>query len=92
MEAGAFRAVAGFDQALYAAEDIDMSQRLNRLARQRKLRPLRILTRHPLVTSGRKAHLYTPWEHLRVMVKAVLTLGRSLNRRDACPIWYDGRR
>jgi glycosyltransferase involved in cell wall biosynthesis len=92
VETAAFKAVGGFNQALYASEEIDLSQRLNRLARQRQLRPMRILTAHPLVTSGRKAKLYTAGEHLRFMAKAVLSLGRSLNRRDACPIWYDGRR
>lgn len=92
VEAEAFRTVGGFNQALYASEEIDLSQRLNRLARQRRLRPLCILTRHPLLTSARKAHLYTPWEHLRFMLKAAFSLGRSLNRREACPIWYDGRR
>ncbi|MFM8471041.1 MAG: glycosyltransferase [Limisphaerales bacterium] len=92
VEAASFKAVGGFNQALYASEEIDLSQRLNRLARQRGLKPMRILTAHPLVTSGRKAKLYTPGEHLRFMAKAVLSLGRSLNRREACPIWYDGRR
>jgi glycosyltransferase involved in cell wall biosynthesis len=92
VEAAAFRAVGGFNQALYATEEIDLSQRLNRLARQRGLRPMRILTRHPLVTSGRKARLYTPGEHLRFMLRTALSLGRALNRREACPLWYDGRR
>lgn len=92
VETDAFRAIGGFDQALYASEEIDLSQRLNRLARQRQLKPMRILTRHPLLTSGRKAHLYTPGEHLRFMLKIALSLGSALNRRDACPIWYDGRR
>lgn len=92
VEAGAFKAVGGFNQSLYASEEIDLSQRLNRLARQRRLKPLRILTAHPLVTSGRKAKLYTLGEHLRFLLKTAFSLGRSLNRRDACPIWYDGRR
>ena len=92
VKADAFREVGGFNQALYASEEIDLSQRLNRLARRRGLRPMRILTAHPLITSGRKAQLYTLGEHARFMAKAVLTLGRSLNRREACPIWYDGRR
>ncbi len=92
VEAAAFRAVGGFNQALYATEEIDLSQRLNRLARQRKLRPMRILTRHPIITSGRKAHLYTPWEGLRFILKTAFSLGRTLNSREACPIWYDGRR
>lgn len=92
VEAEAFRAIGGFSQALYATEEIDLSKRLNRLARQRHLKPMRILTRHPLLTSGRKAHLYTPWEGLRFMLKTAFTLGRSLRGRDSCPIWYDGRR
>lgn len=92
VETDAFRAIGGFNQALYASEEIDLSQRLNRFARGCGLRPMRILTAHPLVTSGRKAHLYTPWEHLRFILKTALSLGRSLGRRDACPIWYDGRR
>lgn len=92
VETAAFRAVGGFNEALYATEEIDLSQRLNRLARQRKLKPMRILTRHPLVTSGRKARLYTPGEHLRFMLKTALSFGRALNHREACPIWYDGRR
>lgn len=92
VETAAFKAVGGFNQALYASEEIDLSQRLNRLARQRRLQPMRILTAHPLVTSGRKAKLYTPGEHLRFLAKTIPSLGRSLNRRDACPIWYDGRR
>ena len=92
VEAAAFRAVGGFNQALYASEEIDLSQRLNRLARQRKLKRMRILTAYPLITSGRKAKLYTPGEHLRFMAKTVWSLGRSLNHREACPIWYDGRR
>jgi len=88
----AFQAVGGFDQALYASEEIDLSQRLNRLAQSRQLRSMIILHRHPLLTSARKAHLYTPWEHLRFMAKAAFSLGHSLGRRDDCPIWYDGRR
>jgi len=92
VEAAAFQAVGRFNQALYATEEIDLSQRLNRLARERRLEPMRILTRHPLTTSGRKARLYTPGEHLRFMLRTALSFGRALNRRDACPIWYDGRR
>ena len=92
VEAAAFRTVGGFNQALYATEEIDLSLRLNQLARERRLRPMCILSRHPLITSGRKAQLYTLGEHLRFMVRTALSLGRTLNHRDACPIWYDGRR
>ena len=90
-EAEAFRAVGGFNQELYASEEIELFRRLKRLARQRGKR-ITILHRHPLVTSARKLHLYTPWEHLRFLGKTALLLGRPLRSREECLTWYDGRR
>ncbi len=90
-EATAFREVGGFSRDLYASEEVDLFRRLKRLARARRQR-IRILHRHPLITSGRKMHLYTPWEHLRFLGKTVLLLGRPLKSRESCPTWYDGRR
>ena len=55
-EADAFRQVGGFSHELFAGEEIDLSQRLKKLARARKKRIV-ILHRHPLVTSARKMHL-----------------------------------
>jgi glycosyltransferase involved in cell wall biosynthesis len=85
-EADVFRAVGGFNEELYAAEEIDLSRRLKRLGR------VVILHRHPLVTSGRKAHLYTWREHTAFLLRMVTSGGRSLRSRDDCSIWYDGRR
>jgi glycosyltransferase involved in cell wall biosynthesis len=90
-EAAAFRAVGGFNQGLYVAEEIDLSRCLKRLARQRKRRIV-ILHRHPLLTSARKVHLYTPAEHLRFFLRAVLSHKRVLSSREECHTWYDGRR
>jgi glycosyltransferase involved in cell wall biosynthesis len=90
-EAEAFRAVGGFNQELYASEEIELFRRLKRLARQRGKR-ITILHRHPLVTSARKLHLYTPWEHLRFLGKTALLFGRPLRSREECLTWYDGRR
>ena len=84
--AGAFRELGGFSQALYAAEEIDLSRRLKRVGK------MVILHRHPLETSGRKAELYSPREYLAFLLRFVLTGGRSLRRRERCAIWYDGRR
>ena len=89
--AAAFREIGGFDQALYAGEEIDFSRRLKRLGRRRRLGFV-ILHRHPLRTSDRKARLYTKREHLAFMLKTVLLAGRTLRDRDACHVWYDGRR
>jgi glycosyltransferase involved in cell wall biosynthesis len=90
-ETRAFRELGGFSLELYASEEIEFSRRLKRLAKSRG-RKVVILDRHPLVTSARKMKLYTVGEHLRFLARTVVRLGRPLKQRDACPIWYDGRR
>ena len=90
-EAAAFRELGGFSQELYAAEEVDLFQRLKRLARKRG-REIVILHRHPLRTSGRKAKLYTKREFFWFMLKTVLLGGRNLRSRASCYAWYDGRR
>ena len=90
-EAAAFREIGGFDQDIFAGEEIYLFKRLKRLAR-RKRRAIVILDRHPLHTSGRKAHLYTKGEHLRFMLKTLLLGRRNLRKRESCYAWYDGRR
>jgi glycosyltransferase involved in cell wall biosynthesis len=90
-EAAAFRELGGFSESLYAAEEIDFSRRLKRLARRRGLE-IAILHRHPLRTSARKAQLYTKREHLAFMLKTLFLGGRTLRSREQCRVWYDGRR
>jgi glycosyltransferase involved in cell wall biosynthesis len=90
-ETAAFRRLGGFSQTLFAAEELELSKRLKQLARESG-KQIVILHRHPLLTSARKAHLYTPGEHIRFLLRTVLTRGRTLNSREACQPWYDGRR
>ena len=90
-EAGAFRELGGFDEKFYAGEEIDFSRRAKRLA-QRKGRAMLILHRHPLLTSGRKAKLYSMTEFFFFFLKTIVTAGRTLRRKDDCHAWYDGRR
>lgn len=90
-EAEAFRKVGGFSNELFITEEIDLSKRLKRLARANKKRIV-ILHRHPLITSGRKMHLYTAREHFLFLMKTVLRGGKTFNSREACHTWYDGRR
>ncbi len=90
-EAAAFRTLGGFSEEFFAGEELDLSQRLKRLSRGTRKRVV-VLHRHPLVTSPRKTHLYTPWEHLRFIGRAVFTGGKTLGSREACHTWYDGRR
>lgn len=89
-EAAAFRKIGGFSDELFAAEELDLSKRLKKLARERG-GAIVILHRHPLVTSARKMRLYTLWDHLKLL--ALVTLNRrALTRRESCLLWYDGRR
>lgn len=90
-EASAFREVGGFSAELFASEEVELFQRLHKLARRRR-RKIVILHKHPLITSARKAHLYSKWEHLRFFVRTALSLGGTLRKAESCPTWYDGRR
>lgn len=90
-EVRAFREVGGFSNELFAGEEIDLSQRLKRLARAKKKRIV-ILHRHPLLTSARKVHLYTPRESIRFLVRFALSPRRIVRSREECHTWYDGRR
>jgi glycosyltransferase involved in cell wall biosynthesis len=89
-EAAAFRAVGGFSNELFVAEELDLSKKLKRLARKQRKRIV-ILDKHPLVTSARKMHLYSMREHLGFMLRAVLVPG-TMRKRETCFPWYDGRR
>jgi len=90
-DAAVFREIGGFNNELFASEELDLARRFKRLARKAKKRVV-ILHRNPLVTSSRKLHLYTPREILWFMAKTVLTGGRTLKKRESCHVWYDGRR
>lgn len=90
-EASAFRQVGGFSERLYASEEVELFRRFKRLAR-RTDRRIVILDRHPLLTSGRKAHLYTVREGVIFYLRTLLTAGRTLRSAKGAYLWYDGRR
>jgi hypothetical protein len=90
-EAPAYHEVGGFSMELFASEEIDLSQKLKKLARRRGKR-LIIFHRHPILTSARKLHLYSWKEHTRFFFRNMFRLGRSLKSREECFTWYDGRR
>lgn len=91
VEAAAFREIGGFSGQLYAAEEIDFTKRLRPLAR-RSGRRIVILHGTPLVTSARKLKLYTPREIQRLLLRALFRPKATLTDREACHLWYDGRR
>ena len=90
VEAAVFRKIGGFSNKLFAAEELDLSKRLKKLARETG-REIVILHGHPLVTSARKMRLYTIWDHLKLLARVAFNR-RALNSRESCHLWYDGRR
>jgi glycosyltransferase involved in cell wall biosynthesis len=87
----AFVALQGMSEDLYASEEIEFSRRLRRLARQRGKTTV-ILTCHPLVTSARRVQLCSRFEFGRMLWSTLWQRGGNLRRKEACGMWYDGRR
>jgi glycosyltransferase involved in cell wall biosynthesis len=90
-EAAVFKKIGGFSNELFAGEELELSQRLKKLAREQG-RGIVVLHRHPLVTSARKMKLYTAREHLRFFIYAIFNQRRAMRDREAAHLWYDGRR
>lgn len=89
-ETTAFRAVGGFDDALFASEEIDLSKRLKLYACERGRR-LTIL-RTPILSSARKLELYQGGELFWFALRAAFRPRATVATRESCHIWYDGRR
>lgn len=90
-ETATFRAIGGFNNELFASEELDLTKRLKKVCREQGRRIV-ILHRHPLVTSARKVQLYTVGEHLRLLARVCVRPVKTLTDREACYLWYDGRR
>jgi glycosyltransferase involved in cell wall biosynthesis len=90
-EAKAFRELGGFSTELYASEEIELSRRLNLLAK-RHGKKVRIISDAPMLTSARKMRLYSLREYGRFIWKAAFRPREILGSRAECHPWYDGRR
>ncbi|BFU91303.1 MAG: Glycosyltransferase [Nitrospira sp.] len=87
----AFQEVGGFDQNVYASEEITLSKQLKQWGRKRSLR-FTILTRHPLETSSRKVSLYSGPEIAGQIFRVLLLPRKTLRDKKQLSVWYDGRR
>ena len=87
----AFRDVGGFNQELYAGDEISLSAQLKQWGRKRGLQFI-ILTKHPLETSSRKVALYSGREIASQILRVLLHPHRTLQDKKQLSIWYDGRR
>ena len=89
--ADAFRELGGFNEELYAAEELDLSRRLRRWGAPRGLR-FEIVRDAKLDTSLRKLELYSARELAGMAVRGLLQPRRALRDPRFLGHWYDGRR
>jgi glycosyltransferase involved in cell wall biosynthesis len=91
IETVAFRKLGGFSLEAFAGEELELSQRLKKLAKQTRKRFV-ILHRHPVVTSARRMGDYTALTPIKVLYHIVFHPHRYTTTREAARRWYDGRR
>ena len=80
-----FDRAGGFDEQLFAGEEIYFSQALKKLGRFRVLAD-------PVVTSGRKLRMNSARQILGLSVGIVLRGKQGVRSRDRLDLWYDGKR
>ncbi len=81
----AFDVAGGFDERVYAGEELGLSRRLARIG------PIAILD-SPVVTSGRKMRQHSGWELVRLLGALVRRGPAVLRTRDDLALWYGKRR
>ncbi len=92
VRAAAFREIGGFDLKFYAGEEIDFALRLQKTVGRRERQRTVVLHHHPILTSARKFRLYRKREVLRFLLRSVFRPRQTISSREACVLWYDGRR
>jgi glycosyltransferase involved in cell wall biosynthesis len=81
----AFEAAGGFDERLFASEEIALSRAL---ARQGRV----VILRETVLSSGRKLRTHSGWEILRMMSAVARQGPRALRSREELELWYGSRR
>lgn len=79
-------AVEGFDESVYAGEEVWFSRRLRRWGKRNGLR-FRVLTTEPVVTSNRKSDWFPGWAFSLQLI-LILACPLAARSRFLCPLWY----
>jgi hypothetical protein len=79
-----FEAAGGFDERLFATEELTLSRALGRQGRF-------VILRERVESSGRKLRTHSGWELMR-LVAAVLRSGSTVRSRKRLDLWYGSRR
>jgi glycosyltransferase involved in cell wall biosynthesis len=81
----AFDAAGGFDERLFASEEIALSRALKRHGRV-------VILTETVETSGRKLRTHSVWDLLRLVSAFVSSRGQALRSRTHLDLWYGSRR
>jgi len=82
----AFDAVGGFDQSLYAAEDVSMSMKLKAWGRRNSKRF--VILKSPGVSSARRVKKTSSWR-LFSTIGLIALMPWRLHSKKGCSMWYD---
>lgn len=80
----AFDAAGGFDESLFAAEEVALAGRLKRLGRF-------VVLRQTVVTSGRKLRAHSAADMLGLFLRLARAGTESLKKREGLEFWYGPR-
>lgn len=80
-----FESFGGFDENIFAAEELFFSKNLKQLGRFR-------LVRHPVVTSARKLHAYSTWQLISFVASPLRNLRSPFSSKDGLEILYEDPR
>jgi len=81
----AWEDVGGFEEGVYAGEEIYFSRKLKRWGRERRQRFV-VLSATPIITSARKIQWYGKRELLLKMLMMIRP--GAIRNREACDLWY----
>jgi glycosyltransferase involved in cell wall biosynthesis len=81
----AFQAAGGFDEKLFATEELALSRALARHGRV-------VILRETVTSSGRKLRTFSGWEILRLLSAFTYTGTRVVRDRKQLELWYGARR
>ncbi|MCK5942023.1 MAG: glycosyltransferase, partial [Planctomycetes bacterium] len=91
----AFAAVGGFDEELFAGEEVELSRSLKRFARAAGhidgWRARFVLLPDRVETSGRKLRTHSGWRMLGDLARLLFLGRRGVRRRDGLSFWYGPR-
>ncbi|MFK7855503.1 MAG: glycosyltransferase [Granulosicoccus sp.] len=85
----AFHAVGGFNERVYAGEELFLSRALKRWGKQNSM-TFDIVSKYPVVTSARKLDWYSPSQLGGQMI--IMLIPGAVYSKRFCKLWYDNRK